>query len=218
MNIYEKLLAISNDLLGVAKNLEVRAGKGSYKAVGEADILKAVKPLEKQYGVYSYPLSRRIIESGKLESTDFNGASKHQLYERIEVTYRFVNIEKPDEFVDMASYGDGIDSGDKGPGKAMTYADKYALMKAYKIITGDDPDQFASEDLNDAEITPADPTPDKPIMGKPTDESLRLAVEMGVDLQKLAIFYKVGYGDLTEEMVRCAIDAKKKAREKAVAK
>ncbi len=28
----------------------------------------------------------------------------------------------------------------------MTYADKYALMKAYKIITGDDPDQNKSPD------------------------------------------------------------------------
>ena len=28
----------------------------------------------------------------------------------------------------------------------MTYADKYALMKAYKIITGDDPDQEHSPD------------------------------------------------------------------------
>ena len=30
----------------------------------------------------------------------------------------------------------------------MTYADKYALMKAYKISTGDDPDQNASEENN----------------------------------------------------------------------
>lgn len=28
----------------------------------------------------------------------------------------------------------------------MTYGDKYALMKAYKIITGDDPDQTGSPD------------------------------------------------------------------------
>ena len=28
----------------------------------------------------------------------------------------------------------------------MTYADKYALMKAYKIMTGDDPDQDKSPD------------------------------------------------------------------------
>ena len=29
----------------------------------------------------------------------------------------------------------------------MTYSDKYALMKAYKMITGDDPDQDASDQL-----------------------------------------------------------------------
>ena len=29
----------------------------------------------------------------------------------------------------------------------MTYSDKYALLKAYKIVTGDDPDQYASEEL-----------------------------------------------------------------------
>ena len=65
---------------------------------------------------------------------------------RVETTYRFVNIEDPNEFVDIKTYGDGIDSVDKAPGKAMTYGDKYALLKAYKIITGDDPDQKASED------------------------------------------------------------------------
>lgn len=42
--------------------------------------------------------------------------------------------------------GDGIDTQDKAPGKAMTYSDKYALLKAYKIISGDDPDQNPSEE------------------------------------------------------------------------
>ena len=44
----------------------------------------------------------------------------------------------------MVSYGDGIDTGDKAPGKAMTYSDKYSLLKAYKVATGDDPDKEAS--------------------------------------------------------------------------
>jgi hypothetical protein len=64
---------------------------------------------------------------------------------RIETTYRFVNVDKPDEFIEIVSFAEGIDSQDKGSGKAMTYADKYALMKAYKISTGDDPDQEASQ-------------------------------------------------------------------------
>ena len=63
---------------------------------------------------------------------------------RIETTYEFVNLDKPEEKITMVSYGDGIDSGDKAPGKAMTYSDKYSLLKAYKVATGDDPDKDAS--------------------------------------------------------------------------
>jgi hypothetical protein len=67
---------------------------------------------------------------------------------RIETIYRFVNIEKPDEYIETVTFAEGIDTQDKGSGKAMTYADKYALMKGYKISTGDDPDQTASEENN----------------------------------------------------------------------
>ena len=51
MNIYEKLSAITNEIGTVAKNLEVGVGKSQYKAVGEADVLKAVKELEAKYKV-----------------------------------------------------------------------------------------------------------------------------------------------------------------------
>lgn len=147
LNIYQKLLAISNELETVAKNLNVGIGKSSYKAVGEADVLRAVKPLEAKYGVYSYPIARNLVESSVIESIDFNGNVKKQQFMRLEIIYRFVNTDNPAEYVDITSFGDGIDSGDKATGKAMTYADKYALMKAYKIITGDDPDQHPSEEL-----------------------------------------------------------------------
>lgn len=148
MNIYQKLLAIQAELEPVAKNLEVKVGNGQYKAVGEVDVLRAVKPLEEKHGVYSYPCSREIVESGELTSIGKDGIERKQLFERIKTIYRFVNVEKPDEYIDIASYGDGIDSGDKSVGKAMTYADKYALLKAYKIQTGDDPDAVGSETLS----------------------------------------------------------------------
>ena len=143
--------AITDEINRVAKNLTVDVGKNSYKAAGEADILAAVKPAESKYGIYSYPLEREIIETNVLTniSTDYNGnsAEKKQLFMRIRVVYRFINVDNPDQYIDIVSYGDGIDPGDKGCGKAMTYADKYALMKAYKIETGDDPDQNPSEPI-----------------------------------------------------------------------
>ena len=143
-NIYQKMSAITNELGVVAKNLSVDMGKGkSYKAVQEKDILDAVKPLEEKYGVYSYPLDSRITDSDVLVKENDYGKT-NTLFMRLERTYRFVNIDNPEDYVDIKSYGDGLDTGDKAPGKAMTYADKYALMKAYKIATGDDPDKDAS--------------------------------------------------------------------------
>lgn len=146
-NIFEKLLAITSEIGNVNKNLVVGEGKAQYKAVGEADVLKAVKELEKKYGIYSYPYGRKIVDSSILQTEkEFKGEVKrgNQIFLRLETTYRFVNIEKPEEYIDIKSYGDGVDTQDKAPGKAITYSDKYALLKAYKMITGDDPDQNAS--------------------------------------------------------------------------
>ena len=149
MNIYEKLSAITSEIKKVAKNLEVGVGQSQYKAVGEADVLEPVKELEEKYKVYSYPFSREIVDSSILQTEkEYNGkvTKGNQIFMRLRTVYRFVNIEKPEEYVDVPTYGDGVDSQDKAPGKAMTYGDKYALMKAYKIITGEDPDQDGSPD------------------------------------------------------------------------
>ncbi len=145
MNIFEKLSNITNEISKVNKNLTVGEGKSAYKAVGEADILKAVKELEFKYKVYSYPVNREVLESTMFTTTN-NYGEKNNIFSRIKTTYRFVNIDKPDEYIETITFAEGIDTQDKGSGKAMTYSDKYALMKSYKIITGEDPDQNPSED------------------------------------------------------------------------
>ena len=174
MNIFEKMAAITADLQTVAKNLTVATSKtASYKAVSERDILDAVKPLEAKYGVYSYPVSRVILESHLLES-EYQGNKKTTFMTRILTVYRFVNVEKPDEYIETTTFAEGIDPQDKGSGKAMTYADKYALMKAYKISTGDDPDQEASKEER---YTPA-----------PTNRQKLIAFlkEKGIDMNAFA--------------------------------
>lgn len=152
LNLFEKMSRIANEIGVVNKNLEVSIGKTlSYKAVSEADVLSAVKSLEAKYRVFSFPCSRRIVDQEILQTEkSYNGQTTKstQQFLRIETTYRFVNIDNTNEFIDVISYGDGIDPQDKACGKGMTYSDKYALMKAYKMITGDDPDQYGSEEQN----------------------------------------------------------------------
>ena len=152
MNIYQKMAAITAELRTVGKNLMVETGKGKgYKAVSERDIIDAVKPLEEKHGVYSYPCTRDVLESATLESeSTYNGntTKKTTFFTRIRTVYRFVNVDDPADFIETVTFAEGIDAQDKGSGKAMTYGDKYALMKAYKISTGDDPDQEASVETN----------------------------------------------------------------------
>lgn len=157
MNIYQRLSEITAEITAVAKNLSVGFGQSKYKAVGEADVLASVKPIEKKHGVYSYPASREIVEQGIYEKESKTGDITKQLYMRVKTRYRFVNVDEPSDYVEMDVFSDGVDTMDKAPGKAMTYGDKYALLKAYKIITGDDPDQYASEPIKAKKATsPAD--------------------------------------------------------------
>lgn len=168
MNIYQKMAGVTADVKKVVKSLTVETGKGKgYRAVSESDIIDAVKPLEEKYGIYSYPRNREIIEHQTIETeTEYQGKTNKKItyFSRIKTTYRFVNIDDPPDYIDMIVFSEGIDSGDKGSGKAMTYADKYALMKAYKIRTGNDPDQT--------------PVPDKPgyVLPDQEDEVIRCAV------------------------------------------
>ena len=206
MNIYKRLSAITAELSTVAKNLEVGVGQSKYKAVGEADVLRSVKPLEAKYGVYSFPYSRRIIESGTIENESIDYKTKEKivrksLFERIETVYRFVNTDNPAEYIDITTYGDGIDTQDKSVGKAMTYADKYALLKAYKIITGDDPDQEPSGDLKRAQIAK------KPLSA----EILSECESLNIDLNNVAKYLKKPVEALTEEEVRACVERKKVA-------
>lgn len=148
LNIYEKMSRITSELKVVEKGLNVKINNSaSYKAVSERDVLDKVKPLEAKYRVFSYPYSRAITEKDKLlkKNESYGKVTETtSFFMRIETVYRFVNIDDPDDYVEIDTYGDGIDTGDKAPGKAMTYADKYALMKAYKMSTGDDPDKDPS--------------------------------------------------------------------------
>ena len=147
-NIFQRMAAVTNDLQTVAKNLTVSTGKNnSYKAVSERDIIDAVKPVEVKHGIYSFPYNREVLESHLLES-DTDYGKKTTFFSRIKTVYRFVNIDDPEDYIDMVTFAEGIDAQDKGSGKAMTYADKYALMKAYKISTGEDPDQTGSVDTH----------------------------------------------------------------------
>jgi hypothetical protein len=207
-NIYARMAAITAELPWVEKSLEVDTGGGKYKAVGSSDILAAVKPVEHKHGVYSWPLSTKILSSEMVTKTFNSGKSRTEMNMRVEVVYRFVNVDAPEEHVDVTAYGDGIDSQDKAPGKASTYAIKYALISAYKIAAGTDPDQHGSESGHVSGGNGDGNGPKRE--SDQIDKKMAVAVEaelqmIGIDVVEVCRYYRVAsletlsyddYGDL----------------------
>lgn len=209
LNIFQRMLAATSEINRVAKNLKVDISKSqSYKAVAESDVLEAVKPIEEKYGIYSYPVSRTVIKDEAYTTTsEYDGrkSEKTTFFMRLATVYRFVNIDNPDDYIDITTYGDGVDTQDKAPGKAMTYADKYALLKAYKIQTGDDPDANPSGNLG------------KKKFEKPTAEQLAQAEELGINLDGLAAYAKCKVEEISKDILANAIEMKQKALKKKAA-
>ena len=209
LNIFQRMLAATSEINRVAKNLKVDISKSqSYKAVAESDVLEAVKPIEEKYGIYSYPVSRTVIKDEAYTTTsEYDGrkSEKTTFFIRLATVYRFVNIDKPDEYIDITTYGDGVDTQDKAPGKAMTYADKYALLKAYKIQTGDDPDANASGNLG------------KKKFEEPTAVQLAQAEELGINLDGLAAYAKCKVEEISKDVLAEAIKMKQTALKKKAA-
>ncbi|MEC9345527.1 MAG: ERF family protein [Pseudomonadota bacterium] len=122
-NIYQRLHAAAGEIKRIAKEKP----KGlMYEVVTHDAVTAACKPVLLARGVHYHPVNMRVTQCGN----------------RTEVLMdvRFVNIDKPDDFVDVPSCGYGIDPQDKGPGKAMSYAVKFALLKALGLETGEDAD------------------------------------------------------------------------------
>lgn len=214
LNIYEKMSLITTEMAVIEKNLKVAVNaKNSYKAVSERDVLDNVKPLEAKYRVYSYPLKREITDKDTLvKETEYNGnvTRTNTLFMRLSTVYRFINMDKPEEYIDIDTFGDGLDTGDKAPGKAMTYADKYALMKAYKISTGDDPDKEASPEQG-YKKSKTIRKGDEEINLDITKDFMELLNETGTDMDRLLNNYGVdNYNLLTDEQKIDAIGIMKK--------
>ena len=145
LSILERMLEIENEVGHIQKNITLTAGKETYKAVSEVDVKRALRPLEYKWGVKSTPIKFEVVDSREQERESYNGKVRIEQFIRVKVAVEIACIDKPEQRIVVEGIGDGVDTQDKASGKAQTYAVKYALMNAYKLITGDDPDHQASE-------------------------------------------------------------------------
>lgn len=141
LNLFEKIQAVSNEIKNIEKNMQVGKGQYAYKAVSDLDVVLAVKDAETKFKLVSIPVKQEMIKSEIVKSMKDNGNESINYVDIIKMTLRIIDLESPKDFIEIESFGRGLDTADKGFGKASTYARKYALLNAYKIATGEDPDK-----------------------------------------------------------------------------
>ncbi len=111
MNIYEKIAAIMQDVQYLAKDDHVEFGSTKYKALSEEKVTSIMRAELLKHKLVVYPIAQTAGRTGNITHVD--------------VIYRMVNVENPEEYIEIASCGDGADTQDKGAAsKAMTYAFK----------------------------------------------------------------------------------------------
>jgi len=144
-NIHQRLAAA----MRVVKYIQNERRQGmQYRIVSHDKVTAKVRPALLDAGIVYYPVRCDYVQSGNRTECS--------------VTVRFVNVDQPTDFFDVPTLGFGVDPQDKGPGKAMSYAVKYALLKALGLETGEDPDEDADTPDHVAEPPPADPPPRDP--------------------------------------------------------
>lgn len=143
LNLYEKIQAVTADIKAVEKKLEVGGGKYKYNAVADADVLSAVRRAEKKNKLLSMMIGQECLESFNF----LNDNNKMVFVDKLKTTTRIIDLENTADYIDITTHATGLDTGDKGFGKASTYARKYALLNAYKIITGEDPDKDKPDEI-----------------------------------------------------------------------
>lgn len=137
MNIYQKILNIMSRVEYLAKDDSVEFKQTKYKAMSEEKVTRILR--------------KEMISEGLVVYQKELTSSRSENISHVDVIYRIVNAENPDEYIDVASCGDGYDSQDKGAGKAMTYAFKYMWLRTFAIPTGEDPDKISSEEIDEIE-------------------------------------------------------------------
>lgn len=136
LNLHQKLLAVRRQVTGLSKDGRSSFGD-KFKYVSSNNILSMLRPLMDEQGIV---LTSRITGTHLLDKWREGKEQKEHMTE-VWVEFTWTDADNPTDRIVCEWYGQGLDTGEKGVGKALTYAEKYFLLKQFQIPTDeDDPD------------------------------------------------------------------------------
>jgi len=133
MNIYQRINAVMKEVEYVQKDASIAGGGANYKAVTH-DMVTAV--VRKSMVAHGIVIEVEQKDSELLIKRDVDSGVKMHLYSG---TYAvsFINIDNGMDRLTSTINAHANDNGDKAPGKAASYAVKYAMLKTFTLETGE---------------------------------------------------------------------------------
>lgn len=145
--IYKKLLEIQKRVKGLAKDKQ----GNSYSYVSGSKALGVIRPAMDELGVLLIP----DVEDADFTRQDYATAKgqKTEIFVSLKMKFTWVDVESGDT-LEVKWASSGQNAFDKGLGSALTYGERYFLLKFFHIQTDyDDVDARQEEESDPLEET-----------------------------------------------------------------
>jgi hypothetical protein len=172
MSIYKKLLTIQKNVIGLAKNQK----SNNYQYVDGTKVLDHIKPLMNELGL----ILKQEILSIDNERMDYKTGigtqyekAKSEILSKVMMRFTWIDCETGEK--DENLFGaNGQNDWEKGLGSALTYAERYFLLKFFHIAT--DADDIDNPNRKPIDVEkPIEKPKDKPIFTMLNFEKARQA-------------------------------------------
>ena len=156
MNIYQKLITLKDHIGGFSKDKK----SFGYEYVSGSQVLNKIKDKMNELQIFLYPeVDYNTLSWEKHEYLNSRGEQKLDFIVTFKLTYKWINAEDPTDFIEVGWLAVGQQAGDiaKAVGTALTYNERYFLLKTFGLPTDcDDSDNLP---LNDASASILRPQP-----------------------------------------------------------
>lgn len=173
--LIEKLFEIEHEIEFIKKDTKGH----NYTYASPSKVLGILRPLLKKYRVkleqnivdvkydriFSKPNAKGLLLTDEQTGKPASKQVRFDVYETLismwfEMTW--VNVDNPEDTRTVPFFAQGANGDDKGVGSAMTYAERYFILKYFNIPTDDDDPDWLANKLEPKKAQPAPPPPPAP--------------------------------------------------------
>ena len=148
-NIYQRMIEVQKKVHSIVKNEVVKMHENDkgYKAVTHDDVAKALHLPLAESGIVLLP---NVVEfkSDSFEKTNQYGKTVTWYRTDIKISVKWINADKPDDFIESTGAAFALDTSDKSFAKAYSLALKIVLLKVHLLESKDEEESRPFENEN----------------------------------------------------------------------